>query len=196
MGSLGLPRVGRVRPSPLLAPAPSDLRVHPQALGHGAGLLAGDGLAGQVAPLVGAVVSGHDPDAACQGGGHRAEGLGVVASAFDHQAPVEVGQLGLELAGHVGGQVQGPAQHREAGLGDIAVPAGLAGGVLAGDQVGVGAEGGQVGEPLQVAHRGADDRGHHGADPRDGQKHIIVVLAVVQLANAGLQAGSLGLQAG
>src|SRR5205809_938262 len=72
----------------------------------------------------------------------------VVFAALGHLLVVGAGELGVLLAGGVGGADQGGAQQRGSGLGHgLALAVGLAGLRCPGDQAGVGAELLAGGEP-------------------------------------------------
>ena len=86
-----------------------------------AALGGGHGLAVGVAQPVGlpAAPAGHDP-----GQQHRGDvaGRGVVVVALAHQSDVSGGDLGVDLAGGVGGLEQGGAQQWVAGFGQPGLP--------------------------------------------------------------------------
>src|SRR5215468_454454 len=128
----GLPRF-------LAAAAGADLGWHGPALGDDrAGLLGGDGAAVGVADDIRGAAAHDGPGPLGEAGGGDAERAEVVFAAFGHLQVVDAGQLGVLLAGGVGGTDQGGAQQRGSGLGHgLALAVGLAGLGGLGNQAGV-----------------------------------------------------------
>ena len=83
-------------------------------------------------------------------------------AAVDDQAVVALGEGGVDVAGVIGGHVQGLAQRRVAGLGDPAVAVDQSGLVDLGHQPGERTNPGQVGEAVEVPGA-AEDRGGEDA---------------------------------
>jgi hypothetical protein len=111
------------------APPGADLRWHGPALGDDrVGLVWGDGLAVGVADDVGGAAAHDGPGPFGEVGGDDADGTEVVFAAFGHLLAVDDRELGVLLAGGVGGADQGGAQQRGAGLGDgLALAVGVPG---------------------------------------------------------------------
>ena len=74
-----------------------------ESRGELGGLAPGDRRAVEVTQLVAGAAGDGDPGAGDELAGGRAVGLGVAVASFDHEPPVEVGQLRIVGAGHVGG---------------------------------------------------------------------------------------------
>jgi hypothetical protein len=90
----------------------------------------------------------------------------VGGATLGHLRVVDGGQLGVELAGGVGGLDQLAAQRPRAGLGHgLVLAVGLAGLAGSGCQPGEGLERARVGEPSRPAHRGDQLRGADRAQP-------------------------------
>ena len=126
-------------------------------------LILGKRSAVHITDLVGLAVSPAGRDAGQQGGGDVAHGR-IVVPFGDHQPLVLGGQLRVELARLFGGHPQGFAEQLVAGLGQPCRVVGGAGLVHLRDEPGVGADGGEAGEPVRVAEPGGDD----GGDGRGG----------------------------
>ena len=125
--------------------------------------------------------------------GDDAAGLEVAGAAFGHLGVVDAGELGVELAGGVGGADHGgPAQGRP-GLGHrLALAVGLAGLAGPGGQAQEGLEVVAAGEPAGLAHDGghgrAADLGQARQRPGD--------LGGVDLAVGVLAGGGVGRELG
>src|SRR6266487_597000 len=167
-------------PPCLAAASPvADLLGHGVALGDDLpGLIWGDrGVVGVADHLRHAAV--HDrPGPLCEVGGDHTDGAEVVLAALDHLHVVDAGELGVEVAGGVGGTVKGGAQQPVAGLGDglalaVAVASlGRAWGRPGGSSTPAGRHGAraQLGGPEQ-ADLGLDLGGQVG----EGHRGVVVV---------------------
>ena len=108
-----------------------------------------------VADEVGPAAVHHRPEAFGQVGGDHAEGAEVVLAALDHLDVVDPGELGVLVAGVVGGADQGGAQQARTGFRHrLALAVGVAGLGGFGGQTGEAAERLAGGEPGGVTDRG------------------------------------------
>src|SRR6266700_212257 len=114
--------VDLVRGLPTLLPGLPATATLAHLVGHlpagseGLGLRGRDQRAVDVAELVGGAASENRPGALAQVGGDDAEGLEMAGAALDDLDVVEAGELGVEVAGGLGGAQQGGAEQARAGL--------------------------------------------------------------------------------
>src|SRR5579884_4202957 len=192
--------VDLVRGLPSVLPALPASAALAHVVGHlpvgsqGLGFRWGDQGTVDVSELVGGTASEHRPGALAQVGSDNAEGLEVAGAALDDLDGVEAGELGVEMAGVVGGAEQGGAKQARAGLGHgLAFAVGLAGLGGPGSQAGEGAEAGATGEAAGVADQGGQSRSADGGDTGQAAGELVRVDLEVGLFASRLVGGQFGL---